>query len=63
MPARLLLAALLAVLALAGSAATGTAATCSDYPSQADAQHAVEHGQATISDPDDDGRMCVISPR
>ena len=43
----------------AGAAPTAhTAATCSDYATQADAQRA-----ADTADPDHDGRYCVISPR
>ena len=43
----------------AGAAPTAhTAATCSDYNTQADAQRA-----ADTRDPDGDGVYCVISPR
>jgi len=61
--ARWILAPLLAAIALATTTTPASAATCADYATQAAAQHAVDSGQATIRDPDNDGRICVISPR
>jgi hypothetical protein len=53
-----LAAVVVAVMLLAGVSSTASAATCSDFSNQADAQRA-----KNTRDADHDGIYCVISPR